>query len=101
MYERRGDLAHRDKDKIPEMKARMGEGQEFGFGLFVIVEEKVEVDRSRFLERLVLAAEQVLDPEHPGHHLRRRDALALELGDHVEEVGIALDLDRLGLVDSR
>ena len=78
----------------------MRKGQEFGLCLFVIVKEKVEVDRSRFFQRLVLAAEQILDPKHPCHHLGRRDALTLELGDHVEKVRVAFDLDRFGLVDA-
>jgi hypothetical protein len=58
------------------MQSRMGEGEEFGFDVLVVVEEQIEIDRPRLFERLIFSAQQVLDPEHPGHHLRGRDALA-------------------------
>ncbi len=101
MNERRGDLAHRYQDKIAKMQSGMRQREEFCIRLLVVVEEKIEIDRARLLERFVFTPEKVLDPKHTSHHLRRGNALAMKLRDHVEKVGLALDLDGLGLIDTR
>jgi hypothetical protein len=64
----------------------------------VIVEEEVEIVRSRLFEGFVLSTEKVLDALLPRHLLRRSYALATKLGDLVQEIGFAFDLDRLCLV---
>jgi len=101
MNKARRDLAHRDQNEVSEMKTRMRQREEFGFGLLVVVKKQIEIDRTRFLLRLVFAAEEVFDPKHSRHHLRWRDALAPQLSDHIEEIRFAFDLDWLGLVDTR
>jgi len=97
----RGDLAHRDEDEVAKMKARMREGEEFRFDLFMIVEQKIEIDRSRLLQRFVPAAEQVFNAQHPGHHLRRSYTFASKLSNHVQKIVFAFDLDWLSFVDTR
>lgn len=101
MNEGRRDLAHRDQNEVSEVKTRMRQSEEFGFGLFVVVKKQIEIDRTWFLQRLVLAAEQVFDPQHSRHHLRWRDALTSQFCDHIKEIRFGLDLDRLGLVNTR
>lgn len=95
----RCDLGQWHEHEISFMKTRVRDGQKRRVGLFISAEKQVEVDGSRLFHRFVAAAQQVFDSQQPSHHLRRRDAFRPDLDGHVQKRQVAVDIDRLGLVN--
>lgn len=97
----RGDLIQRTKNEAPQMRPWVRYRQELSVYLLITEEKDIEIHRSWFLDRLIAAAKQVLDPQETRHHLRRAHLANVDLRDHIQKFAVRVNADRLRLVDRR
>ena len=99
MNKSRGDLGHRNKNELTQMEPRMRQCQKRRVHCFAAEKKEVEVNDARLFFVFVAPAENVFDPEKASHHLCRTNVADMYRSDHIQEVELAFEANRLGFID--
>src|SRR5687767_5807828 len=65
------------------------------------IKQEIEINGAGKFLRFFLSSEQIFDPKHSGHHLRRADLIDLYLDGHVEERRCSWHIDRVRFIKAR